>query len=267
MAQHALPSGFHMSLSISKDLWSDLLGEALPIQVGEGDWDVIEGSRKLLDAAETQVRGLLAPIEEKLDDAPVTGSSVGKGARASVRGLLKRGRGFASRRVKKNFKVMGKWRARVSKHGSNFTYHDGGVTLDARAVFEVEGRALLFGEQFEIPFQVSRNLDATASLEEVVFDRKRKQLEGSLDAVSLSLGDSLPLRILKVVGERLIAMQVEKLNPLPLIPGSTLQGMMSPGEGPLKFSAGIDDLHVGITGENLTLSVRFDFQGSGVVAA
>ena len=267
MAQHALPSGYHLSLSINRDLWSDLLGQALPIQVGEGDWDFIDTSRKLLDAAETQVRGLLAPIEEKLDDAPVTGSGLGKGVRGSVRGLLKRGRGFASRRVKNNVKVMGKWRARVSKSGSAFTYHDGGVTLDARAVFEVEGRALLFGEQFEIPFTISRNVDATASLEEVVFDRGRKQIEGNLDSVSLSLGESLPLRVLKVVGERLLAKQVERMNPLPLIPGSTLQNMVSPGEGPLKFSAGIDDLHVGITGENLTLSVRFDFQGSGVVAA
>ena len=266
MAQHALPSGYHLSLTINRDLWSDLLGQALPIQVGEGDWDMIESGRMLLDAAETQVRGLLAPIEEKLDDAPVTGSSMGKGVRGGVRGLLKRGRGFATRRVKKNVQVMGKWRARVSKDGSAFSYHDGGVTLDARAVFEVEGRALLFGEQFEIPFTLSRNLDATASLEDVVFDKKRMQLEGNLDSVSLSLGESLPLRVLKVIAERLLAKQVDRLNPLPLIPGSTLQNMVSPGEGPLKFSAAIEDLHVGITGENLTLSVRFDFQGSGVAA-
>ncbi len=266
MARHALPSGYHLSLSVSRELWADLLGQALPFQVGEGDFDAIASGRKLLDAAETQVRGLLAPIEEKMDDAPVIGSSVGKGVRGRVRGLLKRGRGFATTRVKKNVAVMGKWRARVSKDGSAFTYHDGGVTLDARAVFEVEGRALLFGEQFEIPFTLSRHLDATASLEEVTFDKNRKQLEGTLEQVSLSLGESLPLRLLKVLGERLLAKQVDRINPLPLIPGSTLQNMITPGDGPLKLSAGIEDLTVGITGQDLTLSVRFDFQGSGVAA-
>ena len=56
------------------------------------------------------------------------------------------------------------------------------------------------------------------------------------------------------------------MNPLPLIPGSTLQNMITPGDGPLKLSAGIEDLTVGITGQDLTLSVRFDFQGSGVAA-
>lgn len=257
----ALPSGYHLSLSISQDLWTDLLGQALPIQVGEGDFDVIDTGRKLLSAAETQVKGLLAPVEERVEAAPI-----GRTVSGGVRGVLRRGRSFASRRVKKNLKVMGKWRARVSRDGSQFTYAEAAVTLDARAVFEVEGRALLFGEQFEIPFTISRNVDATASLGHVVFDRSRKQLEGNLEAVSLSLGESLPLRILKVVGERLIAKQVERVNPLPLIPGSTLQNMITPGDGPLKLSAGIDDLHVGISGQDLTLSVRFDFQGSGVAA-
>ena len=48
--------------------------------------------------------------------------------------------------------MRGRWRAHVSRDGSRFSYHNGGVTLDARAVFEMDGTALLFGEQFEIPF-------------------------------------------------------------------------------------------------------------------
>ncbi len=266
MGPKSLPSGYHISLSISQDLWTDLLAEALPFQVGEGDWDLVEGGRKLLEAAESQVKGLLAPVEEQLDEAPVIGSPAGKSARASFRGLLRAGRNFASRRVKNNVKVMGKWRARVSRDGSEFVYSDDAVTLDARAVFEVEGTALLFGEQFEVPFTLSRHLDATASLTQVVFDRNRKQLEGSIEGVSLSLGDSLPLRLLKVLGERVIATQVDKINPVPLIPGSTLQNMVTPGDGPLKLNAGIDDIYVGISGQDLTLSVRFEFQGSHVAA-
>ncbi len=266
MGPKSLPSGYHLSLSISQDLWTDLLGEALPFQVGQGDWDMIEGGRKLLEVAETQVKGLLAPVEVTLDSAPVIGGSAGRSVRSGLRGALRAGRNFASRRVKNNLKVMGKWRARVSREGSQFTYGEEAVTLDARAVFEVEGKALLFGEQFEVPFTLSRHLDASASLAEVHFDRGRKQLEGNLESVSLSLGESLPLRLLKVLGERLIATQVDKLNPLPLIPGSTLQNMVTPGDGPLKLSAGIDDIYVGISGQDLTLSIRFEFQGSHVAA-
>jgi len=266
MGPKSLPSGYHLSLSISQELWADLLSEALPVQVGDGDFDMIEGGRKLLEAAETQVRGLLAPVEETMNTAPLLGTSAGRSVRGRMRGLLKAGRNFASRRVKNNVKVVGKWSARVSRDGSQFVYNDDSVTLDARAVFEVQGKALLFGDQFEVPFTLSRHLDGTASLGEVTFDRDRKQLEGNLEAVSLSLGESLPLRLLKVLGERLIATQVDKFNPLPLIPGSTLQNMVTPGDGPLKLNASIDDIYVGISGQDLTLSIRFDFQGSHVAA-
>ncbi len=266
MATLALPDGYHLSLSISQSLWADLLGEALPIQVGHGEFDLIDAGRKLLDAAEDQVKGLLEGATEKLDEAPVLGNPVVKGIRGRARGIAKRGAGFARARVKESIKVTGKWRARVSSEGSRFSYHEAGVKLDARAVFEVEGTAVLFGEQFEVPFALARGLDATASLNEVGFNKGRKQLEGHIGDVSLSLGNSLPLRLLKVAADRLIEKQIGRFNPLPLIPGSTLENMITPGDGPLKLSAGIDDLHVGINANDLTLSVRFAFKGSSVAA-
>ncbi len=261
-----LPDGYHMSLSISQQLWADLLGEALPIQAGSGEFDLLEQGRKLLHAAEDQVKGLITGVEERMDEAPVLGNPAVKTARSRVRGLARRGRRGASRRLQESFKVRGRWRAHVSRDGSRFSYHNGGVTLDARAVFELDGTALLFGEQFEIPFTVSRHLDGTASIDEVVFNRDVKRLEGQLANVSLSLGDSLPLRILKLVGDRLLEKQAGKLNPLPLIPGASLEQMVSPSQGPLRFTAGIEDLHLGINENDLTLSVRFAFKGDGVAA-
>lgn len=266
MASLALPDGYHLSLSISQSLWADLLGEALPIQVGTGEFDLIDTGRKLLEAAEDQVKGLIDGATDKLDEAPVLGSPVVKGVRGRVKGIAKRGGRFARNQIKESVKVTGRWRARVSREGSNFGYHDRGVTLDARAVFEVEGTAVLFRDQFEIPFAIGRGVDATASLDDVHFSKDRKQLEGSLANVSLSLGNSLPLRLLKVVADRLIDKQIGRFNPLPLIPGSKLENMITPGDGPLKLSAGIDDLHVGINEKDLTLSVRFAFKGSGVAA-
>ena len=266
MAIKALPDGYHLSLTISQSLWSDLLGEALPIQVGEGDFDLIETGRTLLERAEEQVKGLLTGATEKLDEAPVLGNPAIKSLRGRVRGVARAGAGFAAHRVKNSLKVTGKWRARVSREGSRFSYHEAGVTLDARAVFELEGRAILFGDQFEIPFSIGRGLSATASLDSVGFSKESKQLEGQIRQVSLSLGESLPLRLLKTLGDRLIEKQIDRFNPLPLIPGSSLENMITPGDGPLKLSAGIEDLHVGINENDLTLSVRFAFKGSGVAA-
>ena len=266
MVMKALPDGYHLSLSISQSLWSDLLGEALPIQVGEGDFDLVETGRQLADRAGEQVKGLLTGASEKLDEAPVLGNPAMKSARGRVRGLAMFGAKMAADRLRDSVKVTGRWRARVSKEGSRFSYHDSGVTLDARAVFEVEGRAVLFGDQFEIPFAVGKDLAATASLEEVSFSTGKKQLEGQIKKVSLSLGNSLPLRLLKTVGDRLIAQQIDRFNPLPLIPGSTLESMITPGDGPLKLSAGIEDLHVGINENDLTLSIKFAFKGNGVAA-
>jgi hypothetical protein len=262
MAQKALPDGYHFSISVSQSLWSDLLGEALPIEVGQGDFDLVDSGRKLLAAAEVQVKGLLTGVEEKLDEAPVLGNPVVKNARGRLRKLASKGREVATRRFEEAVSIRGRWRAKVAKDGSHFSYHDGGVTLDARAVFEADGRVLLFGDQFEIPFHVERAVDGTASLDEVQFDRNRRQLEGRLGRVSLSLGESLPMRLLKLAADRVIEQQVDKVNPIPLIPSQTLEGMILPGQGPLKLQAGIDDLHVGIGGQDLTLSVRFAFKGS-----
>ncbi len=265
-AKTMLADGYHMSLSVSSQLWSDLLGEALPIQAGSGEFDLIEQSRKLLHAAEDQVKGLLEGASDRMDDAPVFGNPTVKNVGSRVRSLARRGRRSTSRRLREGFKVRGRWHAHVSREGSRFSYHQGGVTLDARAVVELQGTALLFGDQFEIPFSISRHLDGTASVNEVTFNRDVKRLEGRLGEVSLSLGDSLPLRVLKVLGDRLLEQQVQKLNPLPLIPGSSLEQMLSPGQGPLRFTAGIDDLHLGINENDLTLSVRFAFKGDGVAA-
>jgi hypothetical protein len=258
----ALPDGYHLALSISQNLWTDLLGEALPIQVGQGNWDLVDQSRKLLHAAEDQVKGLLTGVSEQLDEAPVLGNAVVRGARGRAKAVVKRGRNAASRAVRGSVKVTGTWKARVAKEGSSFEYHAGAVTLNARAEVEVEGRAVLFGDQFEIPFAIGRHLDATASLKDIAFNRGVRQLEGTIGDVSLSLGDSLPLRLLKALGDRLISQQIDRFNPLPLIPGSTLENMITPGDGPLKLSAGIDDLHVGINEKDLTLSVRFAFKGA-----
>ena len=266
MVMKALPDGYHLSLTISQSLWSDLLGEALPIQVGEGDFDLVETSRRLVDRAGEQVRGLLEGATDKLDHAPILGNPAVKSVRGRLGGLAKSGALFAGGRLRDSIKVTGRWRARVSREGSRFSYHEDGVTLDARAVFEVEGRAILFGDQFEIPFAIGKDLGATASLEQVGFSTSKRQLEGQIKAVSLILGQSLPLRLLKVLGDRLIAQQIDKLNPLPLIPGSTLESMITPGDGPLKLSAGIEDLHVGINEHDLTLSVKFAFKGNGVAA-
>lgn len=266
MANLALPDGYHLSLSISQSLWADLLGEALPIQVAQGGFDLVEQGRKLLHAAEDQVRGLLTGTVEKLEDAPVLRNPAVRSARGRVRAFARRGRDVASRSFREAVKINGKWRARVSRDGSRFSYHDGGVTLDARAVFEVDGKVILFTDRFEIPFVLARDLRATASLGEVGFNRGRKQLEGRLGDVSVSLGESLPLRLLKVLADRLIERQIEKLNPLKLIPASTLEGLLSPGSGPLRFSAGIEDLNVGINENDLTLSIRFAFKGAGAAA-
>ncbi|MBJ93054.1 MAG: hypothetical protein CMP23_01115 [Rickettsiales bacterium] len=265
-AKTMLTDGYHMSLSISSQLWSDLLGEALPIQVGNGDFDLIEHSRRLLHAAEDQVKGLLEGATGGLEEPALLRNPRVRGVASGLRRIARRGRRGTSRRLRETVKVQGRWRARVSRQGSRFSYHDGGVTLDARAVLELEGRALLFGEQFEIPFTISRHLDGTASVNEVAYNRNVKRLEGRLGDVSLSLGDSLPLRLLKVLGDRLLEQQVARLNPLPLIPGSSLEQMVSPGQGPLRFSAGIDDLHLGINENDLTLSIRFAFKGDGVAA-
>ena len=261
MAPKALPDGYHLSLSISQTLWADLLGQALPIEVGTGDFELVDQGRKLLHMAEDQVKGLLTGAVEALDSTPVIGGSVSKGVRGRVKGVAKRGRRFLSRKVEESVKVTGQWKVNVVKDGSGFKYHEDGVTLDARVGLEVAGRALLLGDQFEIPFQIRHDVNGTASLDEVGFNSDRNQLEGNIGGVSLSLGESLPLRLLKTVADRLIEQQIGKLNPLPLIPSSTLENMVLPAGGPLRLSASIADLNVGIDGNDLTLSVRFAFKG------
>ncbi len=254
-ATQALPDGFHLSFSISRSLWADLLGEALPIQVGSGDFDVVTQARGLLTGVESQISQM------KLLESPKVPPVA---AAAGVRALsaLKKARDVVSRKVDDWVKLSGTWKVNVSRDGSAFVYGNNGVTLNARVVATAEGKAVLLNNQFELPFTLEKAVDGTVTLGEVHFDRNSKSLQGRVKNLGVDLGEHLVFRTLKPYIDRLLEEKVaSKVNPLTMLKGEQLENLITPGQGPLKLAAGISDLLVTVDDDRLTLSVKFAFKG------
>lgn len=254
-ATHALPDGYHLSFSISRSLWADLLAEALPIQVGTGEFDAVQQVRGLLNGVQTQISQM-----KLLESPKVPPVAAAAGVRAL--GVLKKAREGVSRRVDRLVRVKGKWRLEVTRDGSEFVYGQNGVTLHARLNATAEGRADLLDDQFEVPFLLQKAISGTITLGDVQFDRNTRSLQGRVKDVGLILGDHPLFKLLKPYVDKLLEQKlIGKVNPLTLLRGEQLENLITPGQGPLKLSAGISDILVSVDDDRLTLSVRFAFRG------
>ena len=81
MATAELTDQYHLSLSIGKSLWDDLVGAALPLKVKDGTFDlgkvVLSGVRQI--GVRDRVRGLLedrTPPAPLVQHGPQTGVAV-----------------------------------------------------------------------------------------------------------------------------------------------------------------------------------------------
>lgn len=252
MPPKQLRDHYHLSLSIGKALWDDLVSAALPIKVADGQFDA--GKALYQGVKQLQVKEkVVALIEDRHPPAAVIqvkdrAAELWRSRREQVYHLLN-----------DVVRVEGDWRVQVDRDGSDFHYAPQKIGVDAQARLQVSGRIHLLKNNVELPFTLEKTLGASCHLGDIHYDKDQRAVVGKVMDPAVHLGDHVILRLLKQGADQLLAQQAVKWSSVPLLKKDQLEEMVAPAGGPLKLKMGIDDVEIEVTENDLTLRVRFGF--------
>ena len=248
-----LTDEYHLSLSIGKALWDDLVGAALPLKVKDGTFDlgkvVVNGMKQI--GVRQRVRGLL-------EDRKPPATLVRAKDRAAQ--LWADNREEVYQVVSEMFRVEGDWKIEIDDEGTEFHYAPQKIGVAAHLKATINGTAYLVRDSVEIPFTIEKRLGAAAHMGNIRYDKDMRAVVGDVQDPFLDLGDGVVLQALSQAAARLLTQHAEKFQRTPLIKKAQLEEMVSPAGGPLKLKMGIDDVRIEVNEQDLQLKVRFAFE-------
>lgn len=259
MATPQLTEHYHLSLSIGKSLWDDLVGAALPLAVAKGEFE-------LLPLVYQQVKQLgvkerfVALLEDR--QAPAVVGRVRSRA----------GRLWQSRReqvygiVQEVVAVDGDWKFEIDREGTDFHYAPQKIGVDAHVRATVHGKAHLLRNNIEIPFTIEKRLGAACHLGDIHYDKSTRAVVGSIEQPAINLGEHIVLRLLNRGVAMALEQQAGRFGRIPILKKDQLEDLVAPAGGPLKLQMGVDDVAIEVSEENLTLKVRFGFKHQQLTA-
>lgn len=253
MPAKQISDGFHLKFTIGKALWNDLFSAGLPFKIKDGTFDLLENVREGLNRLEVKqkVKGLL---EDRQVPAVVQrGTGVARNVWANRRGQV-------YQVINDVVRIQGDWRAEVDRQGSDFKYAEQRFGVEAHVKVVATGKVYLLRENIEFPFVLEKRIGAEAALGDIRYDGDRRALIGVLQDVQVDLGEHFILQLLNRGAEYLIAQQVPKVNPVPILPKEKLEEMVAPAGGPLKLNMRVQDVALDIDEDELTLKVKFGFE-------
>lgn len=242
----------HLSLSLSRELWRELLGAALPIHLAGGELDLKQNARTMLRqlAVRDRVAGLL---EDRNPPAAIVR------AKDRAKAIWNQRKGGVYRRANDLIRVDGEWRVELDQIGTDLKYGRQEVGADAYVKGVAEGTLFLMKENVELPFKIEKRIGASIALKDIRYDPGHKAVIGSLQDLGVFLGDNAVLQLLSRLAEYLLEQQVPRVNPVPILKRAQVDDMVGPVGGPLKMKMGVEDLELEITDTDMTLKVRFGF--------
>lgn len=247
-----MKNGWHFSMSLSRELWSDLLRSALPIEVASGEFDLVDNTRQVLKQLQVKemVRGLL-------EDQSTPGALVRVGDRA--RGMWRDRKEDVYELLNQIIRVEGTWKVVIDDQGTELGYDVQKITADAYVKGVAEGKLYLLKENVEVPFTISQRLGAEVALKDIHFSKEHNAIIGSVGDLALHLGESAVFDMLFEMAGPLIEQQLANVNPVPILKKDQLDEMVAPAGGPLKMKMGVEDVELNITADDMSLNVRFGF--------
>lgn len=253
MATAELTDQYHLSLSIGKALWDDLVGAALPLKVRDGTFDlgkvVVSGMRQI--GVRDRVRGLL-------EDRTPPATLVRAKDRAAQMWVDHKDDVYQV--ISEMFRVEGDWKIEIDDQGTQFHYAPQKIGIDAHVKATINGTAYLVRDSVEIPFTIEKRIGATAHMGNIRYDKDKRAVVGDVQDPFLDLGDNVVLAALSQAGAQMLAQRTSQFAGTPLIKKDQLEEMVAPAGGPLKLKMGIEDVRIEVSEQELQLKVRFAFE-------
>ena len=240
---------YHLSLSIGKTLWDDLVSAALPIEVAQGPFNlgktIYDGTKQL------QVRRKVsALLEDRKNNQAL------QRIRKKISSTWGKHRSDVYKALDHLLHVEGEWSVNIDDEGTDFHYAEQKIGVDAHVKGSVSGSIHLLKNNLELPFKIEKRLGASCHLGDIQFDSNKNSVVGSIQDPSIDLGEHFILQLLNEAALKLLSIQVDKLDPVQLIQRQQLDDMLTPA-GPLQMH--IADVGIEVSPEELSLRVRFGF--------
>jgi hypothetical protein len=255
-----MPSPYHASLSLSRELWEDLLSAALPVRVAGGAFHVARDARGALRQLQLRERVATLLEDRRAPDVVVK-------ARDRARELWSRSREDVYRTLNDWVRVEGTYRLELDDLGSRFRYGQQKVTANAYMKGTVEGVISLVRDNVEIPFRLEKRVGVSVTLGDIHFERSEQAVVGSLKDIGLHLGDPTVLQLLSRLGEYLLEQQLPQVSPVTILRREHLDGMVGGLGESMRMRMGVERLDLLVDEDNLTLTVKFGFAHEQLEAA
>jgi len=243
---------WHLSLSVHRDLFDQIVAGILPIKVGQGSFHLLRDVRGAV--ARLELRQKVAGLLEDRHPPEVLVQ-----ARERAVALWRERRDAVHRRVDELAHVAGEWKVQIDQDGSTLRYGSQRVGLEARVRLTAEGTATLAKEGLSLPFALHRFVAASLELGNIHYDRGRRAIVGDLGRPVVDLGEHVLLQLASQAMELALERQLFRVNPVTLLTREQVEGMVKPASGPLKLDLGVEDLDLTVDESTVTLRARFGF--------
>ncbi len=253
MAQQQISDGYHLSFSIGKSLWDDLVGSALPVKVREGTFDL--GRNLYQGVKQLQVREKVAALLEDRE-APEALTK----AKSAAADLWGNRREQVYKLIDELVHIEGEWGFEVDRDGTEFQYAPQRLGVDAHVKATATGKAYLLRNNVEIPFTIEKRLGATAALGDIKYDKDSRTITGEVMDPAIDFGDSIVSSLLNEAVANILGQQVQRFGRVPIIKQDQLDEMLAPAGGPLKMKMSVQDVRIEVSETELTLRVKFGFE-------
>ncbi|MEO0600527.1 MAG: hypothetical protein AAF211_03770, partial [Myxococcota bacterium] len=197
----------HLSLSLSRDLWNELLAAALPVRIAGQSIDVTRQVRQIVGQLRVRerVRGL---IEDRRSPQVLR----------RVRELWHERRDELFDRIDEVVRIEGEWQVQLDAFGTELRYGRQRVKADAYVTGVLEGTVHVLADNVEIPFRLERRVGASVALGDIHYDADHKAVIGRLQDFTIDLSeDNVLLQTLAQGVGMLLDQQLPRAQPVTIL--------------------------------------------------
>lgn len=247
-----MATDYHLKLSLSGELWNEMLGAALPVRIAGDELHLARSAR-----AAVHRLGLRQRVAGLLEDRSPPPAMLQLKDRAV--GAWRRRRPALKPRIADLVRVEGEWRVEVDGVGTEMRCAHQRIAADAWLRGVAEGRIVLLQENVELPFRLERRIGASLALADIRYEPGHRAVLGSLQDLAVYAGDSVPMQLLSRLAEYALEQQLPRVNPVPILRRDQVEGLVAPMGGPLRMQMGVEDLALDVDDGDIVLKVRFGF--------